>query len=95
VYIYHTEQILAFNSDMMGNKCVTPCSSTTPNLKNRIRCLYFCCLSGANINVIQPPTTDEVDYTQHSEEDPTPVSVYIDTIIKKVNGSRTESTGPK
>ena len=36
----------------MGNNCVTPsCLKPTPNLRSKIRCMFFCCLRGATINV--------------------------------------------
>ena len=78
----------------MGNRCVTPCTSTTPNLKSRIRCLYFCCLSGANINVIHPPTQDEVDKTLDSENNfQDPISVIVDSVtFRKKSNNATGTT---
>jgi hypothetical protein len=83
---------------VMGNKCATPCNSSTPSLKNRIRCLYFCCLSGASINVIhQHPTVDELDCGQRQDKEIDSVSVYIETTATKrrLNGGASEDSDTK
>ena len=47
----------------MGNTCLKRClDKQAPNLRNKIRCMYFCCLSGATINVKHnTQSTDECD----------------------------------
>jgi hypothetical protein len=70
----------------MGNSCVTPCSSPpAPNLKSRVRCLYFCCLKGSDIRIIHTSPTDELDGSDT-------VSVFIDNKIAKQNSNGEEST---
>ena len=78
VYIYLVTLQNFFT--IMGNKCVTPCTSTTPNLKNKIRCLYFCCLSGATIKVIHTHDSDDTDQCDG-------VSVVIHPHSDKRNGA--------
>ena len=69
-----------FVFSIMGNKCVTPCTPTTPNLRNKIRCLYFCCLRGATIKVIHTHDSDDIDQCDG-------VSVVIHPCLDKRNGA--------
>ena len=69
----------------MGNRCVTPCGPSPPNVKSRVRCLYFCCLKGTNIRVIHLPPEDEIDGGGDT------ISVIIDnTVTKRTHGEKRE-----
>ena len=63
-FIKYKYRVLRYNCVIMGNKCLTPCTGSTPltDVKSKFRCSYFCCLKGATINVTHTNTDmDETD----------------------------------